>query len=391
MLRTIEVKLYLTDAQERTLSGWLRSCCWTYNRALEQRIKAYRRRQASTTYNSQSALLTQWRKGMPALEALPIGFARDALRRVDRGMKAFFRRLKQKNGKAGFPRFRSHRRYNSMEFLAAGRYVRSENLLSIPKLGLVRFRGGNRAIPVQQKLLRVIRRASGWYAQLLYDNGVAAPEAHPVTSSIGIDLGLQSFATLSDGHRIENPRWMRRSERKQRALQRRVSRRKKGSQRRRRAVHRLRRHHERISAQRRNFCHEHSRRLVDRFDLIAVENLNIRGLARSRMAKSIHDAGWSTFLSQLRYKAEEAGSQLVEVDPRYTSQECPSCGAVKAKKLSERWHSCGCGLECDRDHAAAQVILARALGVAGAERSRRDPATVQSVTTGQVGPLKREV
>ncbi len=391
MHRTIEVKLYLADAQERTLASWLRTCCWLYNLALEQRIKAYRRRGESVTYNAQTAWLTQLRKRKNSLAAVPLMLARGtALKRVDRAMQAFFRRVKARSGKAGFPRFKSAARFESMEHLERGRYVRSNNLLHIPKLGLVRFRGGGRAIPAEQHLLRIIRRASGWYAQVLVD--IEAPTVKHDGPETGIDMGLKTFATLSDGSTIETPRFLRRSERRFRALQRRLSRRTKGSRRRRKAIVRVRRQHERVAAQRRNFCHQHSTAVVRKYSLIAVEDLNIKGLARTRMAKSIHDAGWTIFLDQLRYKAEGAGSEFVEVDARNTSRECPSCGAIKPKKLSERIHACTCGLVIDRDVAAARVILARASGVAEAKRSWRCPTSdCVALRHDQVGPVKREV
>lgn len=389
MLKTIEAKLYLTDAQERTLSDWLRICCWTYNRALEHRTKAYKRRNEQTTLFTQMKMLTSWRRSMARMKAVPCQALRDALRRVDRGMQGFFRRIKS-GKKPGFPRFKSHVRYNSMEFLASERYVRSANLLRIPKLGLVRFRAGNRTIPAEQKLLRIIRRASGWYAQVLVE--IVSPVRGNHGPPVGIDVGLETFATLSNNQRIENPRWLRRSERKLRALQRRLSRRRKGSRRRKKAVIAIQRQHERVAAQRGNFCHQHSRRIVNQYSLIAVEKLNIKGMVRSRLAKSILDAAWGTFTNQLRYKAEEAGSKFVSVNPRNTSRECPVCGTIKPKKLSEREHRCACGYATSRDHAAAQVILARALGVAEAKRSSRNPSSDAGGDRHcQVGPTKREV
>lgn len=366
MLRIIEMKLYLTPAQESTLASWLRTCCWLYNRCLEQRTKAYRRRSEAIGYNQQTALLTGLRERMPILQAVPVEFERDALRRVDRGFQAFFRRVKA-GEKPGFPRFRAHTRYNSLEYLAASSYVRPGNLLSVPKLGLVRFRAGNQAIPGKQKLLRIIRRASGWFAQVLIDDRQAAPSKAPIQSAAGIDMGLESFATLDNGEKIPNPRCFRVSERKLKRVQQRLCRCKKGSHNRRKAVHRVARVHERVAAQRKDFAHRESRKLVDRFDLIGFESLNIAGLGKSRLAKSIRDAAWGLLLFFVTYKAERAGRHAIAVDPRGTSQECPSCGMVKPKSLSERIHRCSNSCPVlDRDQAAARVIRARALRVVGA-------------------------
>ena len=146
----------------------------------------------------------------------------------------------------------------------------------------------------------------------------------------------------------------------------------------------LRRQHEHIADQRRCFCHQHSTALVREYDLIGIENLNVKGMAKGHFAKSILDAAWSIFMAQLTVKAECAGRRVVAVNPRGTSQTCPDCGRVAKKKLSERIHSCGCGLTCDRDAASARVILARALMVLGATRALTDSTSdEQLVAVGQ--------
>lgn len=390
MLHTIEVKIYPTNAQADALEDWLRVCRWVYNQALEHRIKAYKRRRESVSYQKQTALLTRWRRGNAQLRAVPVGAERSALRRVERGMQSFFRRCKV-GEKPGFPRFRSRDRFNSVELLETGRYIRG-NRVAIPKIGSIRCRGSHRVAEGMQRLLRVVRRASGWFAQVLIEEGKEAPAKRPVERSIGIDLGLTTWAAMSDGSRIENPRFLRWSVRKLRSAQRRVSRRMRGSKGRRKAIRRLRLVHERIAAQRRNFAHKHSTDLVRRFDLIAVEDLNVRGLTRSALAKPVNDAAWSMFAAQLERKAEWAGATVVKVDPRGTSQECPSCGHIKAKKLSEREHRCErCGLVLDRDVAAARIVLARALGVRRGESPVEEVAAADGdYSPRQAAPTKRE-
>lgn len=388
MIRVFQYKLYPNRSQIKTLERWLGICCWVYNNALAQRIKAYRRRGESINYNAQQALLTKQRARIDFLRAVPLTFSRDALRRVDSGMTAFFRRVKA-GDKPGFPRFRSGHRYNSLECLDIQKYLRG-NRIRVPKIGAIRCRG--RLLPDGKQLgLRVKRRASCWYAQIILDDGRDTPIQKAIDSVIGIDVGLTHFATLSDGEQINNPRWFSKSARKLRALQRRVSRRVKGSVNRRRAVRALRRQHERVADQRRNFCHQHSTALVRKYDLIAVEKLNVKGMIRSRFGKSISDAAWSTFTTQLVVKAVCAGQQVVFVDARRTSQECPNCGAIVPKKLSERIHKCGCGLECHRDHASARVILARALVATGVTRpSMESTSDAALVVQHQVDQVKRE-
>lgn len=387
--RTVEFRLYPTKAQEATLTEWLRRCCWLYNQALEYRKKAYDRRGESMWYTRQCEWLTGLRSRIPTLARVPTIFARDALRRLDRGFKAFFHRCKAGKKKVGYPRFRPHQRYNSLECLDSSTHLRA-NGLRVPLLGVVRFRAGNQDLSGKQKLFRVIRRASGWYGQVLVEREIAVPKPH-TGEAVGIDMGLTSFATLSTGEKINNPRWARRSQVALRKAQKRVARRVKGSANRRKAVRKLARQHERIAAQRRDFAHQLSHSLVTRFALIGFELLNIKGLARTRMARSIADAAWRMFFRFLPYKAEEAGGQAIGVNPRGTSQECPFCGRVQKKFLFERIHQCPCGASpIDRDEAAALVIRARAVGVAAANACGGQ-ATTAGPQPPRAGPLKQAV
>jgi len=164
MLKTVEFKLYPTTRQKSVLDFWRRTCCWVFNQTLEHRIKAYKRRNESISYNTQSGLLTKWRKSIPKVQSVPVEFSRDALRRVDRGMKAFFRRVKS-GQKPGFPRFKSQNRYVSMEYLATGNYLEPHRI-RVPNLGYVKVRFGKQDFSGAQKLLRLIKRASGWYGQV---------------------------------------------------------------------------------------------------------------------------------------------------------------------------------------------------------------------------------
>lgn len=359
-MKAVEFKIYPTPSQARTLEQWMRTCCWIYNRALDMRTKAYKRRKESLSLYDQQKWLTKIRSRCGNVRVVPVNFMRDALRRVDRGMQGFFRRVKAAD-KPGFPRFKAMTRYNSMEFLEAKPYLQNNlHRVRVPKLGCVRCRGRQITIPKTQNLLRIIRRADGWYAQVVAKIPTTLTRVAE-NDAVGIDVGLKTFAATSDGKLVSNPRFARGSERKLKHAQRKLSRCQRGSRNRRKAKIRLQRVHERIARQRRNFCHRLSNRLVRSHRLIAVEKLNVKGLARTRMAKSIMDAGWSIFLTQLRNKAEDAGCEVIEVDCRGTSQTCPACGTVKKKVLSERVHRCDCGCVIDRDVAAAQIILARAM------------------------------
>src|SRR6185312_16894190 len=180
----------------------------------------------------------------------------------------------------------------------------------------------------------------------------------PTGQAIGIDLGLESFATLADGTMIHNPRCYRRAERRLKTAQRRVSRRKKGSNRRRNAVKLLAKAHQKVRRQRQDFQQKAALALVQQFDTIYHEDLQVANMLKNHhLAKSIADAGWSAFLSILAAKAAYAGRRVVAVPPAYTSQTCSGCGIVVQKGLSVRWHSCpNCGTSLHRDHNAARNI-----------------------------------
>jgi putative transposase len=182
---------------------------------------------------------------------------------------------------------------------------------------------------------------------------------------VGIDVGLLSFVTLSDGTTIDNPRCSRKAQAKLRRAQRRVARRQRGSHNRKKAVMLLQKAYAHVRNQRADFHHQTARALVNTYGVIAIEDLNIKGLAGGMLAKPVNDAGWSAFITKLAYKAAEAGRQLVYVNPYGTSQTC-LCGAPVPKTLSQRWHQCeACGLSAARDHVSAQLILGLGLSLLG--------------------------
>lgn len=193
--------------------------------------------------------------------------------------------------------------------------------------------------------------------------------------ALGIDLGLASFVTLSPGEQIANPRHLRHSLHKLSLAQQVLARRKRASHRRARAKKAVAAVHRRIRNQRGDFLHKQSRRLVNEFGTIVLEKLQPSNMVRKQnLALSISDAGWSQFVQMCVVKAESAGRHVVFIDPRYTSQMCSGCGRVRKKELSERWHSCECGCELDRDHKAAINILNLWLGC-----SRQPSRAVQAM------------
>jgi putative transposase len=228
--------------------------------------------------------------------------------------------------------------------------------LVLSKIGRIAVRW-SRPLEGVPKTVTISREADGWY--VCFSCADAPVTLLPPTGQeTGIDLGLEAFATLSNGTRIFHPGWYRKAERALKTAQRRVSRRKKGSARRRKAVALLAKAHQKVRRQRRDFHHKTALTLVREYDTIYHENLQTANMVRNHhLAKSIQDAGWSAFLSILTYKAACAGRRVVAVPPAYTSQICSGCGVVVSKGLSVRWHRCPeCGTSLHRDHNAARNI-----------------------------------
>jgi putative transposase len=356
MIRTFRYPLRPTAAQEAVLLGWLGQCCDLYNAALQERRDAWRKQRASVSYNAQTKGLTEWRRSDPAGAAVPVEVQRSAIARVDKAFKAFFRRCKAEQS-PGFPRFRSKRRYDS--FSTPGDKVRLDgSLVSLPKLTGLKV---HLYRPLRGTVLQVtVRREAGgkWSVSFACDLGAAPPLVAP-DRVVGIDLGLKSLVVTSEGEVFENLRAAERGAAKLARAQRVLARRKRGSRSRERARVAVARAHKHVANQRLDHARKTAASLVDRYDVIAHEDLRVADLSRGLFSKGINDAGWGVLLHCIASKAESAGKRVVAVDPRGTSQRCSGCGAVVPKDLRTRVHDCPhCGLSMDRDHNAAVNIQA---------------------------------
>ena len=355
--KTFKEKLRPTPAQERTLEEVLWRCRALYNAALEQRITAWQRCHVSVSQYEQEAELQAIRAAFPEYEAVHSHVLQDVLARLDKTYQAFFRRV-QRGEKAGFPRFKGRNRFHSFTFKEYGNGARLDNgFLVLSKIGRISVHW-SRPIEGTPKTITVSKEADGWYVA----NSCADAPVHALASTgqeTGIDLGLESFATLANGQRIFTPAYYRKAEAYLRRCQRRVARRKKGSHRRRKAVALLAKAHLHIARQRRDFHHKEARKLVQECDVIYHEDLRIANMVQNHhLAKSISDAGWSAFLTILAFKAACAGKRVQAVNPAFTSQVCSGCGVIVQKSLSVRWHQCPeCGTSLHRDHNAALNIL----------------------------------
>ena len=354
--------MIVNNAEAAELDRIRIACQRLYNAALEQRRDAYCKQGKTVSRYTQQKELTELRAAEPEYNAVAAVILRSPLVWLERAYRAFFRRVKQ-GGAPGFPRFRSRDRYDSFSF---PRPVVSGALLQIPALGGIRLRLYR---PLKGKPLEahIRKTAKGWEASIVCDVG-DAPAKVAVETSTGIDVGLNRFSTFADGSETENPRFYRKSETVLAGRSRRLQRKKRGSNSRRTAKRLVGAAHAKIRHQRLDFTRKLAKETVTQYDLIAIEDLNIRGLARTRLAKSVTDAAWGLFAACLNFKAEEAGKTIVAVDPRGTSQRCSRCSEKVPKTLSERWHNCPrCGLSIGRDHNAA--INIHALGLSAVSRS----------------------
>jgi len=363
MVRVYRYRLYPSRAQHVAMLGTLWLLRELYNAALQHRSDVYRRTGETVSAYSQMRELAGIREVRPEFEKIHTHLLQDAITRLDRAFSVFFRRCKA-GEKPGYPRFKGRDRYRTFTFKDAShnngvRLAAGGKRVKLSGVGNVKLKMHR---PVEGRIKQASVTLSGdghWYVAFACDG--VQPKPLPATgASIGVDVGITTFAALSNGEMVANPRPYETAQRVLGKAQRVVSRRKRGSHRRRKALGRLAKRNNKVACVRRDFHHKTALNLVRRFDVIAVENLNVKGLAQMALAKQVHDAGWAQFSAILADKAASAGRELVAVDPRGTSQECSGCGAEVRKDLSVRVHECpACGLVVDRDVNAARNILRR--------------------------------
>lgn len=374
--KAYKYRLSPTQKQEKVLFWTLTRCRELYNAALVERKEAYRLAGKSISYYEQKRDLPQIKAGIrEEYQGIHSQVLQDVLLRLDKAFKAFFRRVK--NGeKPGYPRFQGRNRYNSFTYSQGGYSLTRDNRVRLFKIGSVKIKL-HRKMEGSIKTCTIKYEAGQWY--VVFSCEVEQPGPLPsVESEVGIDLGVTHFAALSDGTFIESPRFYRTSQKHLEKVQQALSRKKRGSHRREKGRLAVAKAHRKIANQRRDFQHKQSTQLVKQHQLIVFEELEIKNLtkhakakqdeetgqylpngaaAKSGLSKSILDAGWARFQQMCVSKAAYAGRTVLFVNPRYTSQVCSQCGAVRKKSLDERWHSCECGCELDRDTNAAINIL----------------------------------
>ena len=355
-----QYRIYPTKKQETRLNETLEECRWLYNHLLEKRKETYEQTGKGVTLYQQHAMYPALKQERPSLNSVHSQVLQNVAVRLDLAFKAFFRRVKAGED-PGYPRFKGYGRYDSFTYPQFGFKIDEQGKLALSGIGHLKIvlhrplRGKIKTLTIQKS------STLKWYASFSVE---CEPERLPACDAqVGIDVGLQTFATLSDGQEIAHPRFFRKEEKALAKVQRKLSLLAKGTPERRKQGRAVARVHERIAWRRENFTHQESHRIVESFGVICIEDLQVKRMTHNHcLAKSIADASWSVFFAQVFAKAAEAGRTAVKVNPAYTSQTCSRCGHRQKMPLSERVFAClCCHAHLDRDLNAALNI--RALGL----------------------------
>jgi len=361
MRKMFQYRVFPTKKQVHKPNETLEECRWLYNHLLECRKTAYEQDGTSLSLYQQQKTFAILKAERTTLDSVHSQVLQNVAVRVDLAMKAFFRRYKEHAEKPGFPRFKGYGRYDSFTFPQSGFSITHDNRVVLSKIGTLKM-VYHRPIKGEIKTCTIHRSSTGkWYVSFSVE---CEPQRLPeVPTQVGIDVGLKTFATFSTGEEIANPRFFRKEEKALAKVQRKHSKLAKGTPERRKHRKAVARVHERVEFRRDNFTHQESRKIVNVYGVICVEDLTINRMIHNHcLAKSISDASWSAFFSQLHSKAEEAGRLYIAVNPAYTSQTCSRCGHRQKMPLSERVFNCPCcHIQLDRDLNASLNI--RAVGL----------------------------
>ena len=383
-------RLRPTSRQHIALAACVESHRELYNAALQERRDGWSHSKTRISYGDQSAQLTEIRSARPDVAVWSFSSQQATLRRLNTAFAGFFRRVKTaKPGvKAGYPRFKGAARFDSVEWPKDGdgaRWLPAQRRVYLQGIGQVKVHL-HRPVQGRVKTIQIKRAGRRWMLVLSCDEVPANPL--PVTGrQAGIDVGIVSFATTSDGDHLDNPRWGRAAADRLAAAQQRLQRAQRRSKNRQRRRATVAARHRKIANQRKDFHHKQARKFAEAYDLLVVEDLRIANMlrrakpvpdpdqpgvflsngarAKSGLSRSISDAGWGQFVSILRAKAEDAGRTWIEVDPRHTSDRCEACGyAAPENRVTQAEFRCGsCGLVAQADEHAARNLLRAGLAL----------------------------
>lgn len=357
-------EMFPTEEQKEMLDRWLQYCRQTYNSALLDKERKYKQNKENYTRYDMQRQLKLDKKKYSFLKEMPSQPLQEVFARLQKAFDHFFRKA------AKYPKQKKYKEYTSMTFPQFG-FNRKGNRMAMSfsdngklyntKLGEIDILL-HRPLEGTVKQLVIKRQGNRWYAIFCVERQ-ASPSEIDRNNAIGIDVGLSKYAVLSNGIAYENPRFLCKKEKQLKKAQRNLSKKKKGSANFIKQVQQVRQYHEKVANQRKDFLHKLSYNLAKDYSVIAVEHLNIRNMVRNRkLSQSISDAGWGMFRTMLVYKCERHGGVLIQVEPKFTSQDCSCCGNRVKKSLSIRTHICTkCGAILDRDYNAALNILQKAL------------------------------
>ena len=366
MERGFKYRIYPNESQRDQIARMLGCCRFVYNRALDVKKTAYSETGKSIATNDLIKMIPTWKRDPETswLAQADSMALQQSIRDLDRAYMNFFRRVRE-GGKPGFPKFKS-RRHARQSYRTNGGKVLDCNHIALPKLGNVRAKVSR---PLQGRFMSVTVSidAAGRYFATFLCTDVPSKDAPATNQEVGIDLGVKTLATLSDGTKIENPRHLKKYERKLAREQRRLSRKKgarngeKQSRRYLKQRKRVAKIHANIADARTDALHKITTMLVDENQVLCMENLNVNGMMRNHhLAKAVSDASFGEFARLLEYKCAERGRTLVKVDRFYpSSKTCSVCGhRLDALPLSVRsWDCPACGAHHDRDVNAARNML----------------------------------
>jgi putative transposase len=385
MRRAYKFRLRPTARQHVALAAMMVDHRDLYNMALRWRRTSWEDCQTPVRYGHQSAALKDLRAQHPAHDRWSFSSQQATLRRLDKAFSAFYRRC-QSGDKPGYPRFKPEHRFNSVEWPSDGdgcRWLSDGKRVRLKGVGHVKV-SAHRKVEGRVKTVTVKREGRRWFLVLSCDEVPLKP-LEPTGAVVGVDVGLASFTTTSDGQHIANPRYGRVGAQRLSKAQVSLARKQRGSTNRRVAREVVANRHRKVANQRRDFHHKTARRLVEDYDVIAIEALRIINMTRSAsgtvdapgtnvaaksgLNRSILDAGWAQFVSILRGKAEEAGRAVIDVDPRHTSQRCYECDHVaRENRVTQAAFRCqACGHEAHADENAACNILRAGLALLAAQ------------------------
>ncbi|KAM3100137.1 RNA-guided endonuclease InsQ/TnpB family protein [Phormidesmis sp. 146-12] len=375
---TYEYKLDPTTEQHQAFEQWLETCRQVYNYALRERKDWVNSRKCAVnacslrqeyilsadaprpTFYSQCKSLASAKETNPNLKIPHTHVLQQVLRTLEAAFVGMWEQGR------GFPRFK--KRMRSFLYPQLNKAPVQGEMLNLPKIGAVKMRL-SRPLPegYELKQVRVVRKASGFYAMLILQSSVEIPQPMPSGHGVGIDLGLQHFLATSDGKLIARPRFFVDGQRKLKSLQRQLKRKTRGSRKSQQLQRRIARHHETLSNTRKDFHFKTAHHLCDSAGMVFAEDLNLRAMSAGMLGKHTLDAGFGQFLNILSHVCWKRDAYFAKVTANGTSQTCPNCQAHTGKKeLSERVHKCfECGYETNRDVAAAQVVMQRGYTAVG--------------------------